>query len=182
MCYELQQFEIPSVDKGFGLPDAEQIRIEYNAIKMGRRESVVRLHLCYIIDGSFTLIKSRPLKLLNPSVKHTDYLTLALLKWKELSKCLSFALHTIAYIGRNTKLCYQNRIKFIKNYSIIFWLVHIWTAKSIHQLHVIFPVLRAEAILLIFIFLNYFDIRVPHFRVIMDKKQQTHHVKTYAHY
>jgi hypothetical protein len=88
MLYEGQQFEIPSVDKGFALSGTEQIGIQYNTIKMGPRESVVRLHLCYIIDSSFTLLKSRPPKLLIPSVKYTDYLTLTLLKWKQLSICL----------------------------------------------------------------------------------------------
>jgi hypothetical protein len=102
--YEWQQFEIPSVDKGFALPCAEQRGIQYKSTKIGWRESVLRLYICYLIYVSFTLTKSRPLKLLTPSVK-TDYLSLSFLKWNQLRKYLSFASNTIAYIGRNTKMC-----------------------------------------------------------------------------
>jgi len=107
-------------------------------------------------------------------------LTLTLLKWNQLPKYLSFALHTITYIDEIRKCVTKAEKKFIRKYGIIFWLVHIRPGKSNHELHVIFPVLRAQAIMRIFIFLNLVDI--SYFSVMLDKKQQTHHVKTYVHW
>ena len=67
---------------------------------------------------SLTIRHSRPLKSLTPSVNDNDYFTLTILRTRykrnHLPTYLSFSRNTIAYIGRNTKMCYQNRRKFIK--------------------------------------------------------------------
>ena len=84
-----------------------------NIITMGK------IRMCssplQLLSNVFSLIirHSRPLNSLTPSVNDNDYFTLTILskryKRNHLPTYLPFSRNTIAYIGRNTKMCYRSR-------------------------------------------------------------------------
>jgi hypothetical protein len=112
--------------------------------KIGWRESFFRFTAA-IQSISLDLNTLRPIKSLTAFLKHTDYLTLTLLRARSnryhLPKYLSFSAKDCSLHWTKYENWIQRRRKIYRKTWQIFWILNKQTAISNQQLRVILPVL-----------------------------------------